>query len=191
MIAVDDSVITMTGGGVGGQVMREPRAQIFVNGTRTSSRGFNLGYISTFTTRTGEILSGGASIKASYGGVDRFQSIVRTDPTRLPLMRGRTYRATFTYRILAAPSQGFDLTFGSRAAFAQGVFLPNLVITGAAGIAGVGTLAVTLPPYDDYELNLSIVGTGAILVDDLQLLDVATGLVIGTEAAETFLVAPP
>ena len=103
---------------------------------------------------------------------------------------GRIERPSGT-RILAAPSQGFDLTFGSRAAFAQGVFLPNLVITGAAGSAGAGTLTVTLPPYDDYELNLSIVGTGAILVDDLQLLDVATGLVIGTEAAETFLVAPP
>ena len=51
------------------------------------------------------------------------------------------------------------------------------------------TLTVTLAPYDDYELSLSVVGTGAILVDDLQIVDVATGVSV-TQTGETMLVVP-
>jgi hypothetical protein len=48
---------------------------------------------------------------------------------------------------------------------------------------------VTLAPYDDYELSLSIVGTGAILVDDVEIVTVATGESVA-ETAETTLVVP-
>jgi hypothetical protein len=189
LVAWDDSVITMTGGGVGGRAVRDPRAQILVNGVLTKAPGFDLGYISRITTSAAEILSGTASLKASYFGRDRYTSIVRTNGTVLPLVRGRTYRASFRYRILTTPSQGFDLTFVSPTAFSQGIYLPNLVINGAAGDAGTATLTVTLAAYDDYDVSLSIVGTGAILVDDFQIVDVATGVAV-TETAETPLAAP-
>jgi hypothetical protein len=188
LVAWDDSVITMTGGGVGGRAVRDPRAQILVNGVLTKAPGFDLGHISRITTSAAEVLSGTASLKASYFGPDRYQSIVRTNRTLLPLGRGRTYRASFRYRILTPPSQGFDLTFVSPTAFSQGIYLPNLVINGAAGDAGTATLTVTLAAYDDYDVSLSIVGTGAILVDDFQIVDVATGAVV-TETAETPLAA--
>lgn len=189
VVASDDSVITMTGGGVGGRAVREPRAQMFLNGTLTHSPAFDFGCISRITSGAGEVLSGAASIKASYTGTDRYTNIVRTRRGVLPLVRGRTYRASFRYRILTPPSQGFDMTFASPTAFSRSIYLPNLILNGAAGAAGTATLTVTLAPYDDYELSLSVVGTGAILVDDVQIVDVETGASV-TETAETLLAVP-
>ena len=189
VVASNQSVVSMTGGGVGARAVRDPGAQLLLNGVRTKAPGFELGYISRITTTPGEVLSGTASIAANFTGPDRYNPIVKTNRALLPLTRGRTYRASFRYRILTPPAQGFDLTFVSPAAFSQGVFLPNLVITGAAGDTGTATLTVTLAPYDDYELNLSIVSTGAILIDDFQLVDLVSGASV-TENGETLLAAP-
>ena len=189
VVASDASVITMTGGGVGGQAVREPGAQLFLNGVLTKTPGFELGYISRITTAPADVLSGSASIEARYSGSERYTSIVKTDRRTMPLVAGRTYRATFKYRILTPPSDGFDLTFVSPTAFSQGVFLPNVTLSGAAGETGTATLTVTLAPHDDYELNLSVVGTGAMLVDDFQIEDLDTGTV-AIETAQTVM-SPP
>lgn len=189
VVASDESVVTMIGGGVGGRAVREPRARMTATGTRTHHPGFQFGYISRITAAAGEVLSGTASIAAGYAGTDRYTNIVRTNRAVLPLARERTYRASFTYRILTAPSDGFDFTFVSEAAFSAGVFLPNVVLNGAAGDTGTATFTVTLAPYDDYELALAVIGTGAILVDDVRIVDVATGASV-TETAETVLVVP-
>jgi hypothetical protein len=113
VVASDDSIVTMVGGGVGGRAVREPRAQLLVNGTLTHGPGFTYGYISRNTSAAGEVLAGTASIRASYAGIDGYTNIVRTNRATLPLVPGQTYRASFRYRILTAPSAGFDFTFVS------------------------------------------------------------------------------
>lgn len=189
VVASDDSVMTITGGGVGGRAVRDPRAQMLVSGVRTTTPGFEFSHISRITTEAGEVLAGAASIRASHTGPDRYLPVVKTRRSVLPLTRGRTYRASFRYRILTPPSQGFELTFVSPTAFARGVYVPNLVLRGAAGDSGTATLTATLGQYDDYELTLAVVAAGSILVDDFQITDVATGHV-ATEAVETLLASP-
>ncbi|MBG9390610.1 hypothetical protein [Caenimonas aquaedulcis] len=189
VVASDDSVITMTGGGIGGRPVRDPSAQMVLSGVLTHSPEVEFGYITSITARQGEVLSGGASLKASYSGTEHYTSIVRANRALVPLIRGRTYTASFGYRILTTPSQGFELTFASSTAFAQGVYLPSLVINGAPGTTGTGTLTVTLGAYDDYEVGLSIVGTGSILIDDFRIADSVTGVIVN-ESVETILAAP-
>jgi hypothetical protein len=42
----------------------------------------------------------------------------------------------------------------------------------------IATLTSTLGPYDDYQINFSIRQKSAIVVDGIQVVDVATGRVI-------------
>ena len=185
--ASDNSVITLTDTGVGGNIARVGNGQVVLNRVMTASRGFALSHLARLTARTGEVIAGRASIKAISEGEHEFNPIVNTDRTLIPLAAGRTYRVSFRYRILTPASQAFEVTFVSPSAFAAGVFLPNLRLTGAAGDSGTATLTNTLGPYNDYQVGWSVVGSGSILIDDIEIVDVGTGAVIGRENAETVL----
>lgn len=65
-----------------------------------------------------------------------------------------------------------------------GNYLPSLTIDGRDGDMGTATLTATLGPYDDYRANWTINATGALVIDDIQLVDVATGQVIASESGE-------
>jgi hypothetical protein len=133
------------------------------------------------TTRQGEVLSGVGSIKGSYFGTNMYNAYLSTDHLRLPLAGSRTYRITFQYRILTAPSIGFEVLFISPTAAAQNNFLPSLVITGPAGATGSGTLTSTLGAFADYEAAWNVIGTGAIVVDDIVITDLTTGKAVASE----------
>jgi hypothetical protein len=151
---------------------------------------FSLTDIGQVSTVASEVIDGSASVKGSYSGTGSYTPYMRTDPSRLLLAPGSTYRITFKYRILVTPNRGFETLFYSPTGGAAGNFLPSTTITGAAGASGTQTLTNTLGPYSDYEARWNIVGTGAISIDDIQIVNVTTGLTIATEDAEVLVIAP-
>jgi hypothetical protein len=117
-------------------------------------------------------------------GTENYTVYLQTDPSTLPLTPQHTYRITFDYRILETPDQGFEILFWSSTGGAQGHFLPSIHITGQAGKSGSATLTNTLGDYTDYEALWSIVGTGAIVIDNIRVVNLTTGQTVATEDAE-------
>lgn len=64
-------------------------------------------------------------------------------------------------------------------------FLPETTISGVAGDSGIATVTRTLGAFNDYEAAWNVMGTGAIAIDDIQIVNVATGQVVASENAET------
>jgi len=151
---------------------------------------FKLDSAGSVTSNPNEIIDGGYSIKGTYTGTKAFTPYLETVPSVLPLTARHTYRVSFRYKILTAPSNGIEVLFLSPSAAAQGNFLPSMMITGAAGTTGTTTLTNTLGPYTDYRALWTIAGTGAIPIDDIQIIDGTSGKVIGTTNAEPILTSP-
>ena len=150
----------------------------------TLTPAFSLGPAGSLTSNPAEVIAGHESIKGSYFGSATFTSFLSTNPSVLPLTPNHTYRITFQYKILTAPSQFIYFQFFSQTAAAQQDFLAGVTTTGAAGTTGTATLSSTLGNYSDYEGLWGIEGTGAISVDNIQIVDAATGNVIAFENAE-------
>lgn len=146
--------------------------------------GWVLESLGAITEDPAEVISGRRSIKAAYSGNNSYQSYLRTDAATVPLIAGRSYRVVFRYRILTQPDRGFEVLFLSPRAASAGNFLPSRVLSGPAGTSGTVELINTLGAYDDYSVRWNIVGRGAIAIDDIQLIDVSTGLVVLAEDAE-------
>ncbi len=145
---------------------------------------FSLGPAGSLTSNPSEVISGTESIKGSYSGSGTYTPYLQTNPSVVPLTPNHSYKVTFQYKILTAPSSNFQVLFYSPTAGAQGNFLPQVTITGAAGTVGTATLTNTLGPYTDYEALWTIQGTGSISIDNIQVFDSATGKVIASENAE-------
>jgi uncharacterized protein (TIGR03437 family) len=145
---------------------------------------FYLGTAGQVTAVPSEVIAGSRSIKGSFSGTSKFTPYLRSNPAALSLLSAHSYRITFSYRILVAPSDGFETLFLSSKAASTGNFLPSTRITGKAGDSGTRTLTNTLGQYADYELWWEVNGTGAIAIDDIELVDVTTGLIIASENAE-------
>jgi len=135
-----------------------------------------------------EVISGAHSVKGSYTGSDAYTWYLGTDPSVLPLTPLHTYRITFDYRILVTPDQGFETLFYSPTGGGEGSFLPSITLDGQAGDQGSATLTNTLDNYSDYRAGWNIIGTGAIAIDNIQIVNLTTGQTVATEDAE--LVAP-
>ncbi len=146
--------------------------------------GFVFGPAGAFTSNPSEVISGKRSIKGSYSGTATFTPYLQTSPSVIPLTPNHSYQVTFQYKILTAPSNGFQVLFFSQTGANQGNFLPSTTVAGASGSTGTATLTNTLSSYSDYGALWTIGGTGAISIDNIQLIDVATGKVIATENAE-------
>lgn len=150
----------------------------------TPGDGFVLEDIGRLSSSVGEVIAGQRSIKGSYAGSDLYRAYLRTDPAVLPFQAGGTYHLRFSYRILVKPDRGFEVLFLSKKAAALGQFLPSITITGEAGSAGTATLTNSLGSFDDYQARWNVIGQGALVVDDIEIVDVASGAVIATANAE-------
>ncbi len=148
------------------------------------SPGFQLASAGALTSDASETIDGKQSIKGEYFGTSRFTAYLRTNPAVILLASGRTYRATFRYKILSTPDLGFEVLFYSPTGGANGNFLPSYTIKGAAGSTGTATLTNTLGPFSDYEARWNVVGNGAIVIDDVQIVDVSTNSTVASEDAE-------
>ncbi len=149
-----------------------------------STGGLLLETAGSITSNQAEVVSGPRSIKGSYSGTNSYTPYLRSDPSRLPLQRNQTYRATFRYKILSTPDKGFEVLFYSPIAGAQNNFLPSQTVFGAAGDTGTVSLTNTLGSFDDYQARWNVIGKGAIAIDDIQITNASTGAVVASEDAE-------
>lgn len=147
-------------------------------------RNFALEMGGQLTELATEVVAGVRSVKGSQTGTATYQPYLRTNPGAFRLVPGRSYRVTYRYKILTQGDRGFEALFYSPAAAAVGNFLNTGLVTGAAGTTGTGTLTSRLGNYDDYQLRWNVVGRGAIAIDTIEIVDVATGTVLLTEDVE-------
>jgi hypothetical protein len=125
-------------------------------------KGFVLDPAGSITLAAAEVISGRASIKGSYFGAGSFTPVIHTDGAFVQFRPNQTYKATLRYRILTAPSRGFEVLFYSPEASRAGNFLPSVTFTGSTGDTGTATLTVRLGPYTDYEAGVKVVGTNVL-----------------------------
>jgi len=92
--------------------------------------------------------------------------------------------------LAAEPSTRFDVTLFSSKGFGAGQFVPSIVLDGNIGELRTVSVPLKLGPYDDYAASWAIVGKGAIVADDIRIIDVATGRVIAAENGDTPIQIP-
>jgi uncharacterized protein (TIGR03437 family) len=156
----------------------------------TLGKGFVLGPAGGITADPTQVISGKRSISGSYFGAQTYTSFLYTDPSIIQLLPNQSYKVTFSYRIITAPSTSFSVIIYSPTAASSGQFLPGTNITGSAGMTRTATLISTLGSFTDYEVLWSIAGTGAIVIDDIQIVNSATGQIVITEAGEGPTIKP-
>jgi hypothetical protein len=132
----------------------------------------------------GSVLSGQRSIKAEYWGDDEYATFLDTNPSVLRLAPRGRYELRFSYKLLAGGGTRVEVTFRSEQGGAAGSWLPGILLEGPAGTSGVATLVGELGPWDDYFVRWCFRGTGAILVDDIEIADLVTGGIVAREGAE-------
>lgn len=146
--------------------------------------GFLINAIGSLTTSLDEVLAGTKSIKASYDGTGAYVPYLQTDSSVLPLSPNTTYQISFSYKILATPSSGFEVLFFSPQGGSVGNFLNSTRITGVSGDTGTASLTSTLANFPDYQARWNVVNTGAIAIDDIKITNLTSGAVVAYENAE-------
>jgi len=153
---------------------------------------FILDAAGSFTSNPSEVIAGTESIKGSYSGTNTFTGYFRTNSSVLPFAASHAYQVTFQYKILAAATNGFPVGFHSLAggSAANSIVGIGTTVTGLAGATGTATVNATIGPYTDYYFFWGINGTGGIAIDNIQVIDGATGKVIAFENAEGTAAGP-
>ena len=146
--------------------------------------GFLINAIGSLTTNSTELVGGTQSIKGSYEGSGAYTAYLQTDKSVLPLNPNTTYQVSFNYKILTTPSAGFEVLFFSPQGGTVGNFLNSTRINGVSGETGAATLTSTLANFTDYQARWNVVGTGAIAIDEIRIINVSTGAVVAYENAE-------
>ena len=152
--------------------------------TYTLSHGFIVDASGSLTTEVGEVIAGVQSIKGSYTGGGAYTPYLHTDTSVLPLSANATYQITFAYRILSKPSSGFEVLFYSPTGGSVGSFLNSTVVTGNSGDSGSASLTSTMGNFSDYQARWNVIGTGAIAIDEIKIVNLATGSTVIYENAE-------
>jgi len=189
VVAYDQAVIHLFNTSVGGKIHQADEGKIYVDGEAFEplpavSSGFTLTMNGSVTDALGEVIGGQYSIKGSYTGSDSYNAYLQTVPSLLPLSPEESYQVTFDYLILSAPDRGFETLFWSPKGSSEGKFLPSTTITGQAGDSGSATLTGTLVNYHDYMVAWNVVGTGAIAIDNIRIVNLTTGETVATEDLE-------
>jgi uncharacterized protein (TIGR03437 family) len=142
----------------------------------------------SLTSVGAEVISGNESIRGAYSGTDSFAQFLQTNSSTLPLAPNHSYQVTFQYRILTPAANGFQAFLNSPMAQSQGIGgIAGASFTGAAGKEGTAVFTTTTGSFPDYAILWGINGAGAVSIDNIQLIDPATGKVIASENAEGVL----
>lgn len=189
VIAYDEAVIHLFNTSVGRKINAADEGKVYVDGEPFESlpgvrSGLTFTVNGSITDASEEVIGGIYSIKGSYTGSDSYNAYLQTVPSKLPLSPEQTYRVTFDYRILSTPDKGFETLFYSPKGGSEGKWLPSITITGQAGDSGSATLTSTLLNYPDYKVVWNVVGTGAIAIDNIQIVNLTTGETIAAEDLE-------
>ncbi len=140
---------------------------------RIPAPGFSLGEAGRW--------SGEGWVSGRSSGVRPYRCFYRSDPSSLPLEPRGTYEMRFSYRIEEELDRGFEFLFYSPTGGAAGIWIPSLVVNGAVGKTGRGTLRAALREYPDYEVRWNIVGRGAVAITDIELVDLRTGMTVARD----------
>ena len=151
----------------------EVRTILYLDGRELITTG-----ISSLTSVPSEVLSGEYSLMGSYSGTGSYTPYLYTDCRFLPLKPLTTCQVSFDYRILEAPDRGFETILFSPAAGEQNLWLPGSLVTGEPGDSGTASFTNTLGDFSDYQVRWNIVGTGAVTIDNIRILDVESGEVL-------------
>jgi len=116
-------------------------------------------------------IMGTASLRGSSNGTLSYQHYFNTRPEILPLKAKATYRLTFSYRILEEADKGFEVLLYSPTGGDRGQWLNGIVLGGPAGAGGVAEFEATLLDFPDYRIWLNVIGSGAIVVDNIRLME--------------------
>ena len=143
---------------------------------------FSLGPAGSLTSNPAAVIAGTESIEGSGTGSNA--PFLQTNSSVLPLASNHSYTVTFQYKIITPPSTFFVVQFLSYLAASQNSFLNAATMTGAAGTTGTISLTSTLGNYSDYVVYWSVPPAGAISIDNIKVIDAATGKVIASENAE-------
>lgn len=136
----------------------------------------------SITSNPSEVVSGRSSVRGEHVGSSFGTNYLTTNPAVLAFVPGATYRVTFRYRVLVASPSGFGATFYSPAATSG---TPGVAITGGMGSTGTASFTATLGPHADYNLSWTVFESGAIAVDDIEVVRTdGAGSVVATEGAE-------
>lgn len=159
-------------------------AEGILTDTPILNNGFVLATAGSTTTVKNEVIKGNGSIKGSYTERNSYTPYIYTNPEIIKLVPGQTYTVTFQYKIIATPDKGFEVLFYSPLGGKAGIWLQSHVITGVKGETGTATLTNTLDNFTDYRINWNIMATGSIVIDDIKIINTATGRVIVKENVE-------
>ncbi len=133
------------------------------------------------------VISGITSLYAVQEPVDdRYHLFIRNRKQLLMFRPGQSYTVRFTYRIVKPPansSSWFELGIYSQEGSSHEQWVPSYMIEGNVGEINVASYTFELHDYSDYELGWNVVGSGGIVIDDIEILDHA-GSVILTEDFE-------
>ncbi|MBI3626865.1 hypothetical protein HY224_02370 [Candidatus Uhrbacteria bacterium] len=116
----------------------------------------------------------GYSIKAVSPG-RQWNEFLRSDPRLLPLAKNTGYEVTFKYKILQPSIKGY-FYFGTRSDLRPDLGNRQVVTwNGAAGESGLVTAFIT-PRASDYYLYYGIKHDGAVVLDNISVKKLGTGL---------------
>jgi hypothetical protein len=162
--------------------------EIFFDDFDTEEPGLTSGLvllgIGALTGDSIEPITGQCSVVGRYNGSDQYRAYLRSSPSILPLTPKHRYAVTFDYIILEAPNRGFEIMFYSPQGGRAGHWLPSINITGQVGDTGRAKLTNDLLDYADYEVRWNVVSNGAILIDNIELIDETDGGIVLTEDCE-------
>ncbi len=153
-------------------------------------KGFIVDAAGSVSSDSLEVISGAQSIIGSYFGKSSYTPYLHTDASVIKLTPNQTYQVTFKYKILTTSSNGFECLFYSPTGGSAGNFLSSTTITGSVGETGIIKLTSTLGAYSDYQVLWNVVGTGAIAVDEIQIINFSSGDLMGSENAEQGVKVP-
>lgn len=148
----------------------------------TLGKGWLLEDAGTITSTPGEVISGKNSIRGAYFGTLSYSAILSSDPTFVRFPGNQKYTITFNYRVISALSRGLEFGFYSGAGGVNGL-INNPTLPANAAPAGIASGSAVLGAQTDYQVLFKIVGTGAIVIDDIRITD-ASGRLVASEGAE-------
>jgi hypothetical protein len=136
----------------------------------------------SLTTDPSLVISGSASLVGTNTDPEaKYNQILWTGPEALRFDAKGTYTVRFTYRIVEMPADtdmAFEVLMYSQTGEQQDEWIDSLALSGQIGTAGTTEFTYHLLDYPDYDLLWTIVSTGSIVIDDIEVFDKEGNLVV-------------
>lgn len=143
---------------------------------------FSIRDYGSLTTDPSLVISGSASLVGTNTNPEtKYNQILWTGPDFLRFDAKGTYTVRFAYRIVDMPKDtdvAFEVLMYSQTGAQQNDWIDSLALSGQIGTAGTTEFTYHLLDYPDYDLLWTIVSTGSIVIDDIEVFDKDGNLVV-------------